>query len=293
MKKVIIISNDASALRARIEKYASTATVEAEYGDHVVAGTVATLAHHGPRAGQPCPCSMANFPDMGIEAIGISHVDLDTIGGIMALMGQKPSNGWAKDFWAAAAQVDVKGVHKIADIDLGCNPTEVMDSLNAWWAFSESVEGRVFAPRDGSAAEVDLSKHFAVIRAILDEDDPEREGLVQAGRQWAAQKEALEKASYYGTVGAVLVRSSDQFVNHLYAHDGQSYAAVVGYNTKTGAITVSVSDPIEGFSCGEFCRSIWGAEAGGHAGIGGSPRGQQLTLDDAKAVALALAKRLT
>ena len=315
----IYIANNADALNA----ITPNATVEAEYGDLVANGSILTLAHHGSRAGRPCPCSLPNFPELGIETVGISHVDLDALGGLMAIMGQKPDqHDWVRNFWAVAAQVDVMGVHKLPQIDLGGVAEDaVMDSLNAFWAFSESPEGRVYPPRDGSVAEIDLNHHFNVLKILLAPtwepcrggiDDwehqaycgcPDLEGqetwlsderrrLIEAGRKWATTKEALAEASYSGTAGAdVLLRVSEQFVNHLYTHNGKLHAAVVGFNPTRGTVTVSLADPVEGLSCGDFVKSLWGSEAGGHAGIGGSPRGRVLTFEDAKAAAITLAEK--
>jgi hypothetical protein len=58
--------------------------------------------------------------------------------------------------------------------------------------------------------------------------------------------------------------------------------AVVTFNTKFKSVTVSIADPQPGFSCREFVQKLWGPEAGGHDGIAGSPRGREMTLDDAK-----------
>lgn len=315
----IYIANNATALNT----VAPNATVEAEFGDSVVTGSILTLAHHGPRSGRPCPCSLPNFQNLGIETVGISHVDLDTLGGLMAIMGQKPDQyDWVKNFWAVAAQVDVMGVHKLPQISLGGVAEDyVLDSLNAFWAFSESPEGRVYPPRDGSVAKIDLNRHFEVLKTLLvpkwepcrggiDNHEhqvycgcpdwegqetwwsDERRTLVEAGRRWAAAKEALAEDSYSGTVGKeVLLRVSEQFVNHLYTHDRRPHKAVVGFNPIRGTVTVSLADPVEGVSCGDFVKSLWGPEAGGHSGIGGSPRGRVLTLDDARAAALALAEK--
>jgi len=292
----IYIANNPAALAAALEKHASTATVEAEYGDTVVPGSVLTLAHHGPRSARPCPCSLPNFPELGIEAVGISHVDLDTLGGVLALMGQKPSvPNWVRNFWATAAQVDVKGVHKLPEIGFGVyGPEMTKESLNAWWAFSETDEGRVFAPRDGSAVEVDLSKHIKVLRTLLvhDEKDgwvsPARTELVRKGQEWALAKHRLDEESLVDDLGPVLVRSAEQFTNHLY----RSARAVVSFNPRSQSVTVSLADPIPGVSCREFVQNFWGPEAGGHDGIAGSPRGTEMTLVDARAAAAILAKIL-
>jgi hypothetical protein len=313
--KIIIANNSAS-----LEAINPDATVEAEYGDMVVLGQVITLAHHGIRSNRPCPCSLPNFPDLGIETIGISHVDLDTIGGILAILGQKPDQfDWVRNFWRVAAEVDARGVHKLHDIGFGDTaPKMIEESLNAWWAFSESPEGRVFAPRDGSAVEVDLTRHFDVLTILLTQrhvpcrggidehehtvycgcpdcegyytwDSPERLELIEAGRAWADAKAKLDQESLVEDLGVVLLRSSDQFTNHLY----RSAKAVVSFNTKFQSVTVSLADPIPGVSCREIVQDLWGPEAGGHDGIAGSPRGQEMTLGDARTVVQELKIRLS
>ena len=306
MTKIIIANNAASLSALNLDS-----TVEAEYGDTVVIGSILTLAHHGPRSGRPCPCNLPNFPELGIETIGVSHIDLDTIGGILAIMGQKPTCfDWVRSFWRAAAEIDLMGVHKLPEIDLGGIAEDyVLDSLNAWWAFSET-EGRVFTPRDGSATEVDLSRHFEVIKTLLTQkhipcsggiddhehnvycgcpnwegyetwDSPERLALIEAGRTWASAKARLDEESLVEDLGNVLLRSSDQFTNHLY----RAAKSVVSFNTKTKSVTVSLSDPVKGVSCREVVQTLWGTEAGGHDGIAGSPRGKEMTFNDAVAAA--------
>ena len=116
---------------------------------------------------------------------------------------------------------------------------------------------------------------------------------MSAGRAWAAKNEALERetlVSEYGN-GAVLLRSSDKFVNHLY---GPTAAAVVGYNTKVGSITVSFSDEDarKGLSACDILQEVYGPLAGGHAGIAGTPRGETYTPADAAALARVVADKL-
>ena len=42
----VLLSKDPYTLKINLSKYQRTATVEAEYGDIVIEGTVITLAHH-------------------------------------------------------------------------------------------------------------------------------------------------------------------------------------------------------------------------------------------------------
>ena len=44
---IILLSNDPTKLAEALAAHRRTATVEAEYGDVTVQGSVATLAHHG------------------------------------------------------------------------------------------------------------------------------------------------------------------------------------------------------------------------------------------------------
>jgi len=296
----ILISNNADNLTAALSG-TNSATVEAEYGETVVQGSILTLAHHGDRASRPCPCSLPNMADLGVETIGVSHFDLDTLGGVMAILGRKPEveYDWLGDsyphqydsFWDTAAAVDLNGVHKLSELMangsdmLDMSTTEVVEALNAFWAWSES--NRLFPERDGSVTSVTefFETAMEVVEKILQGD----ETLLQAGRDWATAKAQLDKDSLVESMNGVQLRSSDSFVNHLYGTDTR---AIVGYSTKFKSITVSVPDAIDGFSCGEFLQGIFGPEAGGHAGIGGSPRGIEYTLDDAREVAVKLAETL-
>jgi hypothetical protein len=58
---------------------------------------------------------------------------------------------------------------------------------------------------------------------------------------------------------------------------------VICHNLALGSITVSLADPIPGFSCRDVVQDLWWPEAGGHDGIAGSPRGREMTRDDLSA----------
>lgn len=68
-------------------------TVEAEYGDKCVVGRGGeTLAHHGSRSINPAPCLFDNISGRAHGTIIVSHLDLDAVGGILALDGRKPED---------------------------------------------------------------------------------------------------------------------------------------------------------------------------------------------------------
>jgi hypothetical protein len=268
----IIIANNAKALETAINNFDVNSTVEAEYGDDTVRGTQDTLAHHGKNSGNPCPCLASNDLKKYVDAIGVSHFDLDTLGGVMALLGIKPET---PEFWETAAFVDINGAHKLGQC-LSLTP-RIREQLQAFWAWSE--ENRLFAPRDGSA--LDVTEFFetatGIIVSILVEDD---ECLLDAGRIWAANKERLDAESIIQERSSgVIVREHTEFTNHLYRKSG---IAVVALNSTHNSVTVSLADPIPGVSCREIVQSLWGLEAGGHDGIAGSPRGTVMTNSDLK-----------
>lgn len=272
-----LISSSPSALREALAGFRSV-TIEAEYGDEVVEGSIATLAHHGPRAGAKCPCQYDNGFDGGLaEVVGLSHFDLDTLGGCMALMGMKPLDPGFATFWDLAEFIDLRGPHRLAES--GASAEDVR-RLQAFWAWSQSF--RVFAPRDGSVADVSeqVREGARVLFRILSDDST----LLAAGDSFAAAGEELNRSSFRGLQYGVVRRVADCFVNHLYtAPNGKVGRAVVALNTATGAITVSFADPVPGVSCVEIVQALWGPLAGGHAGIAGSPRGRVMTRDDLEA----------
>ena len=280
----ILIANNAVALQAA----KPDVTVEAEYGDAVVTGSLLTMAHHGPRTGQPAPCSYSNGCAPGVQTIGVSHVDLDTIGGVLATLGRKPIGGLK--FWQLAEFVDLNGAHKLG---LSGAAPEDLRRLRAYWAFSQTV--RVYAPRDGSVADVtaDVLKHVVAVEKILACD----EDMLRAGDSFAEGEAKLNAESFVSFEGGVILRHAARFANHLYTTpSGQIAKGVVTWNNGAdlsgGAITMSLADPVPGVSCGEILKDLFGPEAGGHAGIGGAPRGKALPKEEAVRAAEALAKRL-
>lgn len=267
-----IIASTVAALATALEGQRS-ATVEAEFGDDVVEGSELTLAHHGPRSANPAPCLAENFGDrLAIDVVGLSHVDLDTLGGILAITNSKPEGH--DSFWALAAFSDVNGPHRLAE----ANPSsEDLARLYAFWAWSS--QHRCFAPRDGSVADVTdfVEQAVDVIFAILDDD----EELIDAGREFRAAEETLNRDSFVSTTQNVIARVGPQFCNHLYTDpDGNIRDAVVHFNTRTGGITISFANAPSGCSARGIVQGLWGPEAGGHVGIAGSPRDRRMNLHD-------------
>ena len=267
---IILLSNDPTKLAEALAAHRRTATVEAEYGDVTVQGSVATLAHHGKNAGNRCPCSYENheFESLlggrrngALDAIGISHVDLDTFGGVAALLGHKLS---APSFWKLAEQVDLQGAHKLATFGAS---EEDLARLYAFWAWSTTY--RIYAPRDGSVLPVTAQVSLSI--GIINEILKGNANLLEAGREFRDAETALNASSLlreYGSgerLARVLLRSAGTFTNHLYnTPDSEIADAVVGYNTENKSVTVSFSDG-QGDACA-FVQSLW------HRGVWASGR---------------------
>jgi hypothetical protein len=276
-KVEILLSSSPERLGEALARFETFGVVEAEFGGIEVTGSLdeVTLNHHI-RPERGCPCLAGNAERVEVEAIGISHFDLDTLGGVLALLGLKPE---APTFWAMAAWVDTKGPHRVREYPEGYSE-EVHTQLAAFWAWSQG--NRLFPPRDGSVEEVTsfLDKARMELGAILD-------GLREdQGRAFLAAEEDLKRDSFRKERVTpeglrVILREGEGFVNHLYyMRDGSPGDVVIGLNTKFSSVTVSCSGGQ--MSCKDFVQALWGPEAGGHAGIAGSPRGRVMTLEDAE-----------
>lgn len=297
----ILMASNPDNLRAALAAInGPTATVEAEYGDAVVEGTNGgpTLAHHGPRKANPSPCLRGNEAFPGLRAIGLSHVDLDALGGVLSLLGRKPG---PDGFWSLAAFVDVNGPHRMRHAPDGAQK-RFTHLMHAFWAWSETH--RLYPPRDGSVVSANewVEQAEDALHGIFGLFGVEaQDALLAAGAKHRANGEALNRASIVAVLerrdnqGAarVAVRKAAAFCNHLYnlpeglAGDGV-VDGVVAFNPEAGSITVSLESPRPGVSCREIVQRLWGPLAGGHDGIAGSPRDQQMDPKQADAAANAL-----
>lgn len=278
-------------------------TVEAEYGSDVVEGSVFTAAHHQPSGkyagdhlvagGRPAPCNDAEIPTLdpttGEWVVGISHLDLDTVGGVLRALPEfadlfAPEHA---GFWSLAAFVDTNGAHRV-NLS-GAAPADI-DRLYGWWAYFKTLNRLPFNTLN-DATEVVLGC-APVLRELL----VGNEERIGAGRTFRAAEDTLNAASFvaHRASGVLLRKSPTQgdFVNHLYTANGTVARAVVAFNPEAGSVTVSLESPVPGVSCREVVQGLWGPLAGGHAGIAGSPRGEVMTeeqfMDCVRAIEAAL-----
>lgn len=274
-------------------------TVEAEYGAMVKQGTVYTAAHHQPsgdfagrhvvEGGRPAPCNDAGIPEIEEGNIVVSHLDLDTLGGVLRAQGRKGLFISYASFWALAEFVDVNGAHKLRQ----ANANEVdLARLYAWWAYSKTLPR--YARDQVTDITADINEMCHALSSILTGD----EAILAAGAAFRAEERANNDRTFVSIDAAgVIFRTTDRandFVNHMYTTpEGHPAKAIVSHNLANGSITVSLADAVPGVSCREIVQHLWGPEAGGHAGIAGSPRGQGMTAAQAQDCVHETGNRLT
>lgn len=250
------------------------ATVEAEYGDECLEGTMVTLAHHGPRSNNPAPCNTLDVPELPpFATVVVSHIDLDTLGGIYALQGRKPED---YRFWEAAEMIDVKGAHHIHELD-----KDIQDKLNAYYAYNDGQ------PRQRYTEAIDVTKQiddtYNVVNAIVDINDPEHDKLITAGKEWAQTREKeVEDQLVYENKDVRVFDTNGIFCAASYFSPNQNTIcpATVTYNEKFKSITLAFEDGGKQLNAKEIVQELWGPEAGGREGIAGSPRNVEMTKND-------------
>lgn len=250
------------------------ATVEAEYGDECLEGTMVTLTHHGPRSNNPAPCNTPDVPELPpFATVVVSHIDLDTLGGIYALQGRKPED---YRFWEAAEMIDVKGAHHIHELD-----KDIQDKLNAYYAYNDGQ------PRQRYTEAIDVTKQiddtYNVVNAIVDINDPEHDKLITAGKEWAQTGEKeVEDQLVYENKDVRVFDTNGIFCAASYFSPNQNTIcpATVTYNEKFKSITLAFEDGGKQLNAKEIVQELWGPEAGGREGIAGSPRNVEMTKND-------------
>lgn len=282
----IILGNSAETMEQALSEHDQTATIEAVYGDKIVHGSVLTLTR-GKNRNRKCPCLFRNL-DIDIDAIGISRVDLNTIGGLMAILEIKQINIFTNIFWDVVAQIDRRGPHHIRSITwkLGVGK-EIRDVLNAYYAFFEKHKTEFIAPEDGSVIEINIDPLINVLNLLLTpalSETDEYTTLINDGKSWYDRKKDVEHDSFRKLEDGVLLRVSvdGNNVNNLYNHYNDVERAIVGYDETRETITLSVESPIPRFSCIDFIINLFGVECVGNEHIAQSPCDKKMKYSDAE-----------
>jgi len=249
------------------------ACIETEYGDWALEGTMFTANHHLPKyAGYPAPCmtpiNLTNWClPMGANII-ISHIDLDTVLGVMGLLGE-----WyfiPLEFREVAEFIDTNGPHHIHKF-----PAHVQDWFNAYWAWSALPENRALRVTEITDVTATIHKYIQFFELLFDLYAHNSPPLIEEGRVWASNIQCeTESKLLMETENYRVFRTDRVFCGASYYSPTHKTIAkvVISFNTNFNSITVSCSDG--SLDCRALVQRLWGPTAGGHKGIAGSPRGK-------------------
>lgn len=277
------------------EQVKAHVSVEAEYGEHVIEGRVLTLAHHQREGAYsrkesraPC-CAHAEIKERAEEldhiisdgdelTFLISHLDLDTIGGLARVLHAATEEDrydifdGLEDFWALAESLDLNGAHRLGHGIDAVSP-HIEKAMYAWMAWSQ--ENREKPPEKTKDVFREVNFAIGILNNILNGRDSAR-FFIEAGENFKLDQKKLDEESFIEKVDGVILRVGPTFTNHLY----RDAEAVVAFNTINGSITISLAYPEKypEVSCRDIVQTIWGDEAGGHDGIAGSPRGRRMSM---------------
>ena len=248
-------------------------TIEAEYGDVCVEGKILTLAHHGSRSNNPAPCQLEN-QELSCDTILVSHLDLDTLGGIMAVLGIKKG---LQSFWDDVAYIDVNGTHHMYKI-----PIKHQDLINAYYCIADQI-GRLPLAREEVLDVTETVKKFLEELNKLFTNEEYRNEMIEKGREWAENKTKQVENCLVKETPRIRCFVTDGVLCGASYYSPQFDTvcdATISMNTKFGSITLAFEDGGKEHNAVEIVQSLWGTEAGGRAGIAGSPRGWNKTKEE-------------
>lgn len=241
---------------AREEKY--TATVEAVYGEVVIEGSEVTLEHHAEGwKHNPAPCNTKVSVLPEDSTILLSHFDADSLGGVLSLMGKKPE---IEGLWEAVEYIDIHGEHRLHE--LSQREQELYNSLRAMLPFIRSFNEKE-----------DITQQILELIPRINKVDSLE--AIQKGRERQEKIEAIAQEALQFENRNIRAFISDSFgLNaQYYSPNIKAVAhATIFYSTKNQSITIAFEDGGKRFQANAIVKELWGPEAGGHAGIAGTPR---------------------
>lgn len=253
------------------------ATIEAEYGSQVIQGEI-TLAHHV-QGWETAPSLSENnlLEKAGIEIdptmdyVLVSHIDLDTVTGIMALIGKYDV---PQDVKEGINFVDCNGQHHLFSEKVSEGARRVILAYIGYSSINRAPFGQE-----------DVTEY---VHALMESFNTEAN--YEAGLKLVSDRtKEAEESLVIGLNGiAVLEQAADSKVfglNSEYMLKGQEYNYIIVYSNKFKSVTVSSRlGAKDVLNMSLVMKDLFGPEAGGHAGIAGTPRGVEFTSQDAMKV---------
>ena len=250
-------------------------SVEAEYGSEVVQGTHFTMAHHVKGwATAPSLCENDILGDIDMadeETILISHIDLDTICGIMSVIGAYDIDYFIKK---GVNYVDCNGQHNLYS-------EEVSEEARRFILSYIGYASKFRAPHSEEKI-VDVTEY--IYKLIEEFQAPE---FYELGKDLVESRTAAATNYIAGAIGNIVLLNQPAEsilfgLNSEYRLNGKEYDYVIVFNEKFKSITISSRLGSKGDKdMVSLMKTVFGEGAGGHFGIAGTPRGGVYNLADA------------
>lgn len=247
------------------------ASVEAEYGSMIIEGDVITLAHHTQKyKDYPAPCMQEVEKISDNSNVVISHIDLDTLGGIATLMGIKPIDD---EFWSSCEFIDLNGPHHLYELN-----ESIRNKIIAYEAYAAMNHmDKVMDITDVTSIVLD---RIEVIRKIINNDSE----LINNGIYFYNKEQAEIESCLLCENDNVRVFYSPNGVfcngNYFSTRLNKVIPYIVSYNGFYHSISCSSENGGKIISCRLIMQKLFGCEAGGHDGIAGSPRNMHMNKGD-------------
>lgn len=185
-------------------------------------------------------------------------------------MGRKKEDA---QFWKTAEFIDLNGPHNLFQVE-----EETRKKYIAYQAYQANHR----TPRFTEITDVTdiVLEHLGIIDRVIGGDKT----LIQEGMEWNEEtKKKIEGCLVFENDNVRVFNSPEGvFCSAAYYSEkqGKVIPSTVTRNGKFKSITVSMADGGKKVSAKELVQELWGDEAGGHPGIAGSPRGQEMTEED-------------
>ena len=290
----VILCKNYNKSKEIAKEIAPCGAIECEYGEDTIdentEGVKVAMYHHGQHSDKPAPSvrwDVFEELDRGLDNFIISHIDLDTIIGIMwASKILRPTN-IAKEIGRLAELQDLNGFHYIErEILHKLKPTIKYRFLGAGYILSN------ISMEDNGEDVIDVSRivHKSILKIkdiIIEGVSPELKEKIDFWLQ-NKKEEARKNLKYENQVLNFYV--SDKNLSSAYCtEEGVCKDINLQYNTSNNSITLAVfNEEIAKDYFGEEgvlkpLKDFFGEKAGGRISIGGGPRDKKLTLQHANA----------
>jgi hypothetical protein len=280
--------NKASLLLEKNDIDNRIVAIETEYGDQYFGcknGATLELLHHGNNSNNK-PASTALIPDnnnqhtdFNYNVFFISHIDLDTVFGIMWAGGYLKNTKPVREISELVGFLDTNGFYKFKN--------EVLDYNNENHIILLAITSLInFWSIELNSISKDIHKLILRIRDYIMDGVPEdiKKYLIKSSDN---ESEFLENITNYQlSIPKVLVTYiSHTSVSDRYLNNGMEYDIILQYNIGSNSITLASKDDktAERYfgksGVIEPLQLFFGKEAGGHKTIAGSPRNFKLQIE--------------